>query len=107
MKPEFENVPLVRNDVMRQFEMKIDGMKAFIEYEERDDKMFLVHAEVPLAFQGRGTGAALVEKTLVYLEEKNIALVPMCSFVVDYMRQHPEWKRILAKGINLDSGRVH
>jgi hypothetical protein len=42
-----------------------------------------------------------VEKTLHYLEENNLKLVPLCPFVAAYVKKHPEWKRLLAQGISL------
>jgi hypothetical protein len=36
------------------------------------------------------------------LEERNIPLVPMNKITKEYLRQNPEWKRILAKGIQID-----
>jgi len=47
MKEAYNNIPLVNNEVMRQLEIKVDGRKAFIEYEHREGKMYLTHAEVP------------------------------------------------------------
>jgi len=86
---------------MRQLEIKVDGRKAFIEYEHREGKMYLTHAEVPEEMHNRGIGEALAEKAMVYLEENNIALVPMCSFIKHYLREHPEWQKLLATGIRL------
>ena len=63
--------------------------------------MFLVHTEVPPALAGKGVGNAIVEKTLHYLEENKLKLVPLCSFVSAYVKKHPEWKKLLAAGINV------
>jgi uncharacterized protein len=101
MRPEFEAIPLIKNDMTRQFELVVLDEKAFLEFEERDGKIFLTHAEVPAAFQGRGVGDALVEKTMQWLEDNRIPLVPMCPFVVTYLKRHPEWQRILAKGLQV------
>ncbi len=101
MQQEFENLPLVRNEISRQFELVVEGKKAFVEYEVREGKMFLTHAEVPVSLQGHGVDHALAEKILTYLEEQNLPLVPMCKFIKNYVQENPEWRRILAKGIQL------
>lgn len=101
MQPEFEDLPLTNNESLRQFELIVDGQKAKIEYERQKDRMFLTHTEVPAALEGHGVGAAMVEKTLHYLEENNLKLVPWCSFVKSYLQRHPEWKRLLAQGIQI------
>lgn len=101
MKPEFEALPLVNNTNLRQFELVVEGQKAKIEYDLQRDRMSLLHTEVPATLGGRGVGEAIVEKTLHYLEENKLKLVPWCPYVKAYLKKHPEWKRILAQGINI------
>ena len=101
MENTFEDIPLVNNELSRQFEIVVEQVKAKIEYDLQKDRMFLVHTEVPPALAGKGVGNALVEKTLHYLDENNLKLVPLCPFVAAYVKKHPEWKKLLAAGINL------
>lgn len=101
MKPEYEPLPLVNNENLRQFELVVEGHKAKIEYELQRDRMSLLHTEVPPVLEGRGVAEAIVEKTLQYLEERKLKLVPWCPYVKVFLRKHPEWKRILAQGINI------
>ena len=52
MKPEFENIPLVK--APQQYEIEIDGSKAFITYRESNSTITLLHTEVEPALQGMG-----------------------------------------------------
>ena len=79
----------------------VDGKKSKIEYELQKDRMSLLHTEVPPELEGHGVGAAIVEKTLQYIAANNLQLVPWCPFVKAYLKRHPEWKRVLAKGIQI------
>ncbi len=101
MEAIFEDIPLTNNEVSRQFELVVDNFKAKIEYDLQKDRMFLTHTEVPPALEGKGVGNAIVEKTLRYMEENNLKLVPLCPFVAAYVKKHPEWKRLLVQGISL------
>ncbi len=101
MKPEYEPLPLYNNENLRQFELVVEGYKAKITYELQRDRMSLLHTEVPPVLEGRGVGEAIVEKTLHYLEENKLKLVPWCPYVKVFLKRHPEWKRILAQGINI------
>ncbi len=101
MAPELESLPLVNNESSRQFELVVDGQKAKIEYDLQKNRMFLTHTEVPAALEGQGVGSAIVEKTLQFIEENNLKLVPWCSFVKAHLKRHPEWKRVLAQGIQI------
>ncbi len=101
MRPELEDIPLVNNELSRQFELAVNGQKAKIEYELQKGRMSLLHTEVPPELEGRGVGTAIVEKTLHYMQDNSLKLVPWCSFVKAYVKKHPEWKKLLAQGINV------
>ncbi len=85
----------------RQFETRINGQLAKVEYMMGGNKIFLTHTEIPPALEGQGIAAALVEKVLEMVEERKLKMVPLCPYVTTYLRKHPEWKRLLAHGINV------
>ncbi|WP_461789859.1 GNAT family N-acetyltransferase [Pedobacter sp.] len=95
MKEEFLNLPLHKNQETSRFELIVDGHTAFIDYEEDDKIIKLIHTESPEALAGRGAATALIEKTLNYLEENTYQLVPLCPLVFAYIKRHPEWKRLV------------
>ncbi|MCG2611659.1 N-acetyltransferase [Flavobacterium sp. SM15] len=95
MKPEFENIPLNKNEETHRFEIIVDGYKAFIDYKERPGKITLIHTEVEPELEGKGAATAVIEKTLDYIEQNNYKLVPLCPLVFAYIKRHPEWKRIV------------
>ena len=99
MKPEFENIPLVKTPT--QYEIEIDGAKAFIVYKESSSTITLIHTEVEDALQGKGASTAVIEKTLASIEESGKKLNPLCPLVVAYIKRHPEWKRIVAEGVKV------
>ncbi len=98
---DYTQVPLINDTSSRQFEMEVEGRMAKVEYELNGTKMFLTHAKVPKALEGLGVGAAIVERVFSYIEENNLKLVPMCAFVTAHLRKHPEWKRIVEKGVQV------
>ncbi|MEW5675454.1 GNAT family N-acetyltransferase [Flavobacterium enshiense] len=95
MKPEFENIPLIKNEENHRFEITFEGHKAFIDYKERPGKITLIHTEVEPELEGKGAATAVIEKTLDYIEQNNFKLVPLCPLVFAYIKRHPEWKRIV------------
>lgn len=95
MKEEFLSLPLHKNEDNKRFELTVDGHTAFIDYEENEKIIKLIHTESPEALAGRGAATALIEKTLIYLEENQYELVPLCPLVFAYVKRHPEWKRLV------------
>lgn len=89
------------NEAESQFEVEVDGETAFIEYYTKDKKLFLTHTEVPVAFRGQGAAASLVESTLKYARENGLTVVPLCSYVANYVNNHPEWASVLSEGYQM------
>lgn len=95
MKEEFGTLTLKKNEADQRFEFIVGQQKAFIDYKERNQKIYLLHTEVPEELSGKGISSELVEKTLHYIEEKGYKLVALCPAVVAFIRRRPQWKRIL------------
>ncbi len=92
----YEDIPLTNNTAIHNFAIQVDGHRAFIDYQQKGDKIFLIHTEVPVELEGKGVAPALVEKTFKYLEENNFKLVPYCPYIKVFLKHHPEWDRLLA-----------
>ena len=93
MKAEFENIPLVKTD--QRFELTVNEYTAFIDYAVKGNKIALIHTEAPEQLAGTGAAAALVEKTLIWLEENNVPLIPLCPYVRKFLVRNPDWQRIV------------
>lgn len=95
MKPEYSEIPLIKNEENHRFEITVDRHKAFIVYKERSNLITLIHTETESELEGKGAGTAVIEKTLAYIEENHYKMIPLCPFVFAYIKRHPEWKRII------------
>lgn len=95
MRPEFEDIAVVKNTDLNRFEMAIDGYVAFIDYKEKDQIIALTHTESPVELAGRGVATALIEKTLLYLEENEYTLLPLCPLVFAYIKKNLRWLLIV------------
>ena len=93
----------LKDDVHRQqYEFRIGNYTPKIEYiKSINGEIYLTHTEVPRELEGRGIGSQLVEKTLQDIERQGLRLVPLCPFVAAYIKKHPEWRRIVMRGINI------
>ena len=93
---KYPDIELINNAPIHNFELFVEGHRAFIDYKMKDDKVYLIHTEVPGELQGKGVAEALVEKTFNYIEEHKLKLVPLCKYVRAFLQRHPEWNRLLA-----------
>jgi predicted GNAT family acetyltransferase len=93
---KYEDIPLVNNEAIHNFELTVDGIRSFIDYKKRGENVYLIHSEVPEELEGKGVAAALVEKTFNYLEQHNLKMVPLCAYIQIYLKRHPEWNKLRA-----------
>jgi hypothetical protein len=87
----------VRDDPARQrYELEVRGELAFIDYLRDGGNVIMTHAEVPQTLRGGGVGSALVKGALALVRKRGEKVVPLCPFVAQYMRRHPEAQDLLA-----------
>ena len=51
----------------------------------------ITHTETPRALRGRGIASELVHGALQLIRADGLKVIAGCSFVVDYLRKHPEF----------------
>ncbi|MFT4780349.1 MAG: hypothetical protein ACJAZK_000364 [Psychroserpens sp.] len=92
---------LTDNDFLRQFEIKVDGGLAKIEYSLQDRKIFLTKLIIPDTV----TDEAFEEEflTLVFenIAERNISVVPTSPEIAKFIRRHRKYKKMLPVGIRI------
>ncbi|HEY0668832.1 MAG TPA: GNAT family N-acetyltransferase [Sphingobacteriaceae bacterium] len=92
---KYEEIELIDNKAQHNFELWVEGKRSFIDYKKKGDRVYLIHTQVPEELEGRGIAAALVEKTLIYLEKNKLRLVPLCPYTQSFLKRHPEWNRLI------------
>ena len=97
-----DDYELIDNTENHQYEFHIGKLVPKIEYiKSKNGEIYLTHTEVPVQLEGKGVGSQLVEKVLKDIEREELRLVPLCPFVAGYIKKHPDWRRIVMKGINV------
>lgn len=98
-----DNYELIDDRRACQYEFHIGGHVAKVEYiKSLNGIMYLTYTEVPPDLKGHRIGSLLVEKVLADVERQKLRLVPLCPFVAIYIQKHPEWKRLLQEGFQVD-----
>ncbi|MGB0177704.1 MAG: GNAT family N-acetyltransferase, partial [Owenweeksia sp.] len=77
------------NPAEKRFEMSLENGLAYIEYIKAQNKMYLTHTEVPRGAEGQGIGSKIVELVLKEVARQKMELVPLCPFVVHFLKEHP------------------
>jgi len=99
--PDPRALPLFNDEEARQFVLQIGTQRARMEYDRSSDRVFLTGMVVPKDLVALGVSAILTEKVLNWIEGNKLKLVPMCADVKAYLVRHPQWKRLLVKGLHI------
>lgn len=86
------------NEQESRFETVIDGHTAYAAYDlEEPDRIVFTHTIVPDELSGRGIAGEIVKHALGHAREKNLKVVPQCSYVAAYIKRHSEYEDLLAQ----------
>jgi uncharacterized protein len=90
--------PTVRDDPARgRYELVDDGQViGYTEYHPRDGVLVFPHTVVLRHRRGAGYATRLVAGALDDVRRKGARIVPECSFVRDFLAQHPEYSDLVA-----------
>ncbi|ACK50454.1 conserved hypothetical protein [Methylocella silvestris BL2] len=90
-------VELADNGALHRFEMHMGGEIASIYYVLQNNRLVLVHTEVPQALAGRGVGATLVRAVLAEARRQGRRIVPRCDFIAAFIQRNPEYNDLVAE----------
>ena len=82
---------VIHDEKNQQFYIDCDGKRAELDYRNAGNTIAFVHTGVPREFEGRGIAGQLVNAGLTWARAKSATVAPQCSYVLAYIRRHPEW----------------
>tara|TARA_X000000368_G_C23008688_1_gene702492 strand:- start:1280 stop:1573 length:294 start_codon:yes stop_codon:yes gene_type:complete len=94
-------IKLDNNEFLRQFEVKINGTLARIEYAEQERKIFLTKIVIPRNIYSKEFEENFIKKTLEFISNKNLRVVPTSPKIAGFVRRNKSYKSLLPVGIKL------
>ena len=92
---------LIDNDFLRQFELKVDGDLAKIEYSLQDRKIFLTKLIIPEIVNNDDFIDGFLKLVMENIQERNISVVPTSPPIAKFIRKNRRYKRMLPVGIRI------
>ena len=92
---------LIDNDFLRQFELKVDGNLAKIEYSLQDRKIFLTKLIIPENLNNEVFIDDFLKLVMENIQERNISVVPTSPPIAKFIRKNRRYKRMLPVGIRI------
>lgn len=72
-----------------------DQLFGFVEYYVFGEVCMITHTEVPPALAGHGYGSKLAARAMEYARSQGRQVVPICGFMVNYLRKNPQYLDLL------------
>ena len=95
------DLTLVNNEFLRQFEVNVEETLARIEYSEQERKIFLTKLSIPEEIQNKEFEEAFIVKVLEFIEDKNLRVVSTSPKIASFVRRNRRYKQLLPVGIKL------
>jgi predicted GNAT family acetyltransferase len=84
------------NPAMSRFELPLgDDAIAVAYYKVEDDRVLLLHTEVPQALSGLGYGSRLARGVFEALRRDGKRMIAKCPFMASFAVRHPEYGALL------------
>ena len=97
-----EDVEIIDNEFLRQFELEGEGGKARIEYSLQDRKIFLTKYEMPEEMEELGLQDVFIKAVFEEVKNRGISLMPTSPEVVLFMRKNRrKYQALLPVGISI------
>jgi uncharacterized protein len=91
-----DDLVVVNNRAASRFEIRTGGDVAFLTYQLRGSTIAYTHTEVPKPLEGRGIASRLATYALDYARANGLDVVPLCPYVSEYIRRHPDYQDLVA-----------
>jgi len=85
------------NEDKQRFELEVDGIISVIDYTPAKNSWHLPHTFVPKELSGRGIATKLATLSFDYMMENNINALPICPFLVSFVKKNPKYSSIVVQ----------
>lgn len=97
-----EDVEIIDNEFLRQFEFQKEGHMARIEYALQERKIFLTKYEMPPEMEEKGYREIFIKAVFEEVKDRGISLVPTSPEIAGFMRKNRrKYRDLLPVGINI------
>ncbi|NNG10471.1 MAG: N-acetyltransferase [Arenibacter sp.] len=94
-------VEIKDNGFLRQFEARVDGHLAKIEYSSQERKVFLTKLVIPEEITLEGFKEGFIKSVLNHIQDQNLRVVPTSPQIAGFLRKNRQYKEMLPVGIRI------
>ena len=84
---------VIHDEKVDRFEVFESGQIAYLQYDEKNGVLDILHTIVPPQLEGQGIAQALTEAAVRYASVVGLKIRPTCSFAKMFFTRHTQYKR--------------
>lgn len=92
MEIDLKKLVVIHNEAEDRFETWIDGQLSKLDYIQDGNTIVMTHVGVHPEQRGQGVAGKLTEVALEYAKEKSFRVIPMCPYIITYIRRNPQYE---------------
>ncbi len=92
MEIDLKKLVVIHNEAEDRFETWIDGQLSKLDYIQDGNTIVMTHVGVHPEQRGQGVAGKLTEVALQYAKEKSFRVIPMCPYIITYIRRNPQYE---------------
>ena len=93
--PTAFNTRVEQDEPGSRFVIRTEQGVAELKYNVIGQQIVLEHTEVPKKLEGHGLAGSLAKAGLEYARAGNLSVIPVCPFVISYLKRHPEYQALV------------
>lgn len=80
----------------KRFAVRLENKIAYLAYKKQGGNVLdFSSTYTPPEYRGRGIASQITKYALDWAREKGCRVIPSCSFVADYIEEHPSYRDLL------------
>ena len=91
MSINLDDLAIRDNAAQHRYEARLDGHLAVVTYRREEGRITFIHTVVSPALEGHGVAGKLVRAALDGARQQGPAVIPLCPYVVAFIRRHPDY----------------
>lgn len=76
------------NPELSRYELEIDGLLAFADYQRSGHRLVIPHVEAHPALRGKGAAGRLMEQVAQSARAEGMRITPLCSYAAAWLRRN-------------------
>jgi len=94
---DFDSIKVTNNREESRFEAEVGEHLAIISYTQNEDRITFIHTAVPQEISGHGVASKMAKYALEFAREEKLRVIPICPFVLSYIKHHPEYQELVGR----------